>query len=418
MKNNISLKVLHISTSDLQGGAARATYRLHQALLANGIDSTLFVQNKTSDDNSVIAEITTSKKVLNKLRPTLDGIPVKLYIDRKSSLFSPSYLPFSNVIRKINEIKPNLVHLHWICHGMISVEDIAKINVPIVWTLHDNWAFTGGCHNIEGCEKYQNSCGSCPKLASARENDLSRKVFKRKQKIFSQIDKLVIVGVSRWLVDCIKKSKLLGDRNIVRLPNPLDTNKFKPFDVDKARELWCLPKHKKIVLFGANSATVDPNKGFLELCDALGQLKRDDIEFVVFGGSKPKLFQKLEFKTHYLGHVYDDISLVTIYNAADIMVVPSLQEAFGQTASESMACGTPVVAFGHTGLLDIVDHKKNGYLAQPIDTSDLAHGIEWMLDNKDYDIFCSRARNKVLNEFDCTVVAESYVKLYNDILND
>lgn len=378
----------------------------------------MLVQNKMSDDCTVITKVSVKDKILNKLRPTLDAIPVKFYKNKEDSLFSPSFLPFSSVIEMINDINPDIVHLHWVCHGMINVEDIARINVPIVWTLHDDWVFTGGCHIKWDCDKYQNNCGSCPRLGSINENDLSRKVFNRKKKAFSKIDQLIIVGVSHWLKDCAKKSALLKDKKIINLPNPLDTGKYKPFDKDKAKELWCLPKNKKLILFGANSATADINKGFIELCEALAKIKSTDVEFVVFGSSEPKKSQDFGVKTHYLGNVHDDVSLITIYSLADVMVVPSLQEAFGQTASEAMACGTPVVAFGHTGLLDIIDHKVNGYLAQPINTTDLANGIDWVLKSDQYDELCISARNKVVNEFDSKVVAKKYVELYKEILND
>ncbi|TMN78116.1 MULTISPECIES: glycosyltransferase family 4 protein [unclassified Pseudoalteromonas] len=420
MKQTSPVKVLHVSTLDTQGGAARATYRLHSALKANNVDSKLLVQNKSSDDPYVITETGITKKIINRLRPTLDSIPVKFYKNRGESLFSPAYLPFSNIAKKINGINPDIVHLHWVCHGMIKIEDLNKIKAPIVWTLHDNWAFTGGCHIMWECKKYQDACGCCPRLGSDSEKDLSRRVFNRKSRAFPKVKHLTVVGVSSWLAECAKRSPLFKNRNIVNLPNPLNTNKFKPFDKNKARELWNLPKDKKLILFGANSATADLNKGFKELCSALRKLKSDDIELVIFGSSEPEQSQNLGFAANYLGHVFDDVSLLTIYSAADVMIVPSLQEAFGQTASESMACGTPVVAFGHTGLLDIIDHKENGYLATPIDSDDLAKGIDWVL-NVEADIYeklCLSARNKVINEFDNEVVAKKYIKLYEKVINE
>lgn len=229
---------------------------------------------------------------------------------------------------------------------------------------------------------------------------------------------MTIVGLSKWLAECARKSTLFRDKKVINLPNPIDTTIFKPFDKEKARELWSLPLDKKLVLFGAMGATSDPRKGFVQLSEALNKLVDKNIELVVFGSSKPKNSQNFGFKTHYLGHLHDDVSLVTLYSAADVMVVPSLQEAFGQTASESMACGTPVVAFGATGLLDIVDHKLNGYLAKPFDTTDLAFGIEWVLNAPNYNELCKNAREKVIREFDSVVVAKKYIKLYEEILNE
>lgn len=412
------MKILVVNTSDIQGGAARAAYRLHKALLKSGVDSQMLVQNKSSDDFTVLTEDKKLKKYVNKLRAIIDSLPVRFYTKRTKTLFSPSWFGFSYVVDKINEINPDIVHLHWICDGMMTIEDIARIKAPIVWSLHDNWAFTGGCHIMWECEGYKKSCGSCPRLGSDKENDLSKKVWNRKQKTFARINNMTIVGLSQWLNDCSKNSNLLKDRKHINLPNPIDTNVFKPFDKEKARELWNLPQDKKLVLFGANSATSDINKGFNELKEALYKLTCKNVELIVFGSSEPKDFQDFGFKTHYVGSLHDDVSLVTLYSAVDVMVVPSLQEAFGQTASEAMACGIPVVAFGGTGLLDIVDHKINGYLAKPFNTLDLANGIEWVLRYPNYDELCINARAKVTREFDSVVVANKYIRLYNEILND
>ncbi len=410
------MKILIVSTSDILGGAARAAYRLHRSLLNQGINSQMLVQSKSSDDYTVICKNTKIHRALNMLRPTLDGLPVLFYKNRSKTVFSPAWLPFSSIVKQINEINPDIVHLHGVCGGMIKIEDFSEIKSPIVWSLHDNWAFTGGCRVMWRCEKYKDNCGACPRLGSDKENDLSRKVFNRKQKSFSKIEKMTIVGLSKWLYECAKTSILLKNKKHINLPNPINTSVYKPFDKEKARELWILPKDKKLVLFGANSATSDVNKGFKELSEALYKLEDKDIELVIFGSSKPKESQNFGFKTHYLGHIHDDVSLVTLYSAVDVMIVPSLQEAFGQTASEAMSCSRPVVAFATSGLLDIVEHKKTGYLAKPFDTNDLAHGIKWVLENDKYEQLCINAREKVLKEFDSVVVAKKYINLYKEVL--
>lgn len=411
------MKILIVNTSDIDGGAARAAYRLHKALLSSGVDSQMLVQNKTSDDYTVLNENKKANKYLNKLRPILDSLSVRFYKNRTKTLFSPSFLPFSNIVDRINEINPDIVHLHWICGGMIRIEDIARIKAPIVWSLHDMWAFTGGCHYDEECKAYEKECGNCKVLGSQKENDLSRKVFKRKQKVFNNKKDITIVGLSNWLNECSKSSTLLKNKNHINLPNPIDTDIFKPFDKNLSRELWNLPKDKKLILFGAIGATSDPRKGFKQLSIAIQNLDKNlNIEFVVFGSSKPQNAPDLGFKTHYLGSLHDDVSLVTLYSAVDVMIVPSLQEAFGQTASEAMACETPVVAFGATGLLDIVDNKVNGYLAKPFDATNLKDGIEWVLNSSNYDELCLNAREKVMREFDSKIVARKYIELYNEVL--
>ena len=411
------MKILIVNTSDTGGGAARAAYRLHQALLAQKIDSQMLVQHKGSDDFTVLSPTSKIKKGINLLRFTLDVFPVSFYKNRTKTLFSPAWLPFSGIVDKINEINPDIVHLHWICGGMIKIEELSKIKAPIVWSLHDNWAFTGGCHIMWECEKYKENCGACPRLGSSKENDLSRKIFRRKQKVFNLKKDITIVGLSQWLNECSKNSTLLKDKKHINLPNPIDTTIFKPFDKEKSRELWSLPKDKKLVLFGAMSATSDINKGYKELSKAMQKLNDKSIEFVVFGSSEPKESQDFGFKTHYLGSLADDVSLVTLYSAVDVMIVPSLQENLSNAIMESIACATPVVGFDIGGNGDMIEHLNNGYLVKPFDTNDLAYGIEWILNNDSYDELCHNARKKVLKEFDSIVVSKKYIALYKEILN-
>ena len=166
------------------------------------------------------------------------------------------------------------------------------------------------------------------------------------------------------------------------------------------------------------SATSDSRKGFNELIEALQKLeKNENIEFVIFGSSKPLDAPNFGFKTHYLGNLADDISLITLYSAVDVMVVPSLQENLSNAIMESLSCGTPVVGFDIGGNSDLIDHKKNGFLAKPFEIEDLKNGIEWMLNQKNYDELCQNAREKVLEKFDSEVVAKQYVELYRKILN-
>jgi len=413
------MKVLIVNTSDIQGGAARAAYRLHRSLLEAGINSKMLLQNKKSDDYTIISFVDNKiQKGINLLRPTIDQIPVKFYKNRTKTLFSPSWLGFNNVIKKIKEINPDIVHIHWICGGMIKIEDLVKIKKPIVWSLHDMWAFTGGCHYDEECRKYLNSCERCKVLGSSKDKDLSRWIWKRKQKTFSKMDNLIINGLSKWIMNCSKESSLFKGKMHINLPNPINTNTFKPFDKEKARELWNVPKDKKLILFGAIGATSDPRKGFKELSEALKMLNLKDIEFVVFGSSKPQNAPDFKFKTHYVGHLHDDISLVTLYSAVDVMIVPSLQENLSNAIMESLSCATPVVAFNVGGNSDMIEHKINGYLAKPFQAQDLADGIEWVLNlnEKEYNQLCKNAREKVLKEFDSKVVAEKYIKLYKELI--
>ncbi len=412
------VKVLVVNTSDINGGAARAAYRLHKSLLSQKVDSQMLVQTKNSDDFT-IQELGSSKlkQGLYRLRPPLDRIPASFYKSKTKALFSSSWFGFSNIIDKINEINPDIVHLHWICGGMLKIEDIAKIKAPIVWSFHDMWAFTGGCHYSDTCMKYEKECGTCAELGSNKHKDLSFKNFYRKQKIFSQIENMTIVGLSQWLTTCSQNSFLLKDKRHVTLPNPIDTNVFKPLDKEITRDLWNLPKDKKLILFGATNATSDARKGFHKLHKALSKIEVEDIELVIYGSSVPKKSFEFGFTTHYVGILSDDISLITLYSAVDVMVVPSLQENLSNAILESLSCATPVVGFNIGGNGDMIEHKNTGYLAEPLNTNDLANGVIWTLNNEKYKDLSNNARNKVLREFDSKIVSQKYIKLYKEIIH-
>ncbi len=413
------MKILIVNISDIEGGAARAAYRLHKALLAEDIDSEMLVAHKYGDDFTVKSINATKKqKGLNLLRPTIDNFPVTFYKSKSQTAFSPATIGFWGVIDAINAVSADIVHLHWICASMIRVEDLRKINAPIVWSLHDIWAFTGGCHYDEECKAYKRECGKCIVLGSTKENDLSRKIYKRKEQTYRKIENMTIVGLSSWLSNEAQKSTLLKDKKHINLPNSIDATLFKKFDKVKARELWNLPKDKKLVLFGAMGATSDPRKGFNKLKDVFDSLKEEqNLELVVLGSSKPKISTDFGLKTHYLGKLMDDISLITLYSAVDVVVVPSLQENLSNVIMESLACGTPVVGFNIGGNGDMIESKKNGYLAEPFESNDMAEGILWVLDDKNHDKLSIYAREKVLKEFDSSVVSKHYIELYKEVLN-
>ena len=371
---------------------------------------------KTSDDPSIIGPDTKGKKLAAVFRPELDKLQVSRYRNKTRTLFSSAWMPFSKVVERINNLNPDIVHLHWIAGGMFRIEDLQRIKAPAVWSLHDMWAFTGGCHYDEGCGKYTDQCGNCPVLGSNKTKDLSYKIFKRKLKTYAKIKNLTIVGLSRWLAKSAEQSALFKDKPVVNLPNPIDTNMFNPLSKNIARGMLGIPVEKKIILFGAMSAITDPRKGFIELSNAFNLLRLTDIELAVFGSNKPEVIPDFKFPARYLGHFHDDISLKVLYSVADVMVVPSLQENLSNVIMESIACGTPVVAFRIGGNSDMIGHKINGYLADPYEPASLARGIEWVLKHPEPEKLSTNARQKVLDCFEMEKVAQRYKALYEEIL--
>lgn len=414
------MKILLISKSD-DGGAGRAAYRLHQGLKLLGADSQMRVQLKSSDDKKVLEPETFLGKLSARLKliERLDAWPLKLYPQRQCKDFSLQWFPHQ-MLSKATLEDADIINLHWACHGYMSIEKLAKLNKPIVWTLHDMWAFTGGCHYTQDCLGYQESCGACPQLQSQKNQDLSRWVWQRKAKAWKKLN-LTVVTPSQWLAECAKASSLFNDLRVEVIPHGMDIQKFKPIERSIARKILNLPLDKRIVLFGAIYSN-EERKGYQLLQPALQGLKpselRQEIELVIFGGSQSKTSVDLGFKCHYLGRFYDDIALAVLYSAADVMVVPSLQESFGQTAFEALACGTPVVAFNATGLKDIVEHQKNGYLAKPYEIDDLARGIAWVLEDKDrHKNLCFSAREKAEKEYRLELQANRYLSLFSQINN-
>lgn len=413
------MKALLLNTSDIEGGAARAAYRLHQGLQGVGVTSQMLVQTKFSEDVTVIAPQSKLGKGIAQLKPTLNSLPLQLYAKRdRTGIISPQWLPDS-ISSQVTQLCPDIVNLHWVCNGFLQIETLSKLNKPLVWTLHDMWPFTGGCHYSQECDRYTQSCGSCPQLHSSSSWDLSRWVWHRKAKAWRRLN-LTIVTPSSWLARCANRSALFKNLRIEVIPNGLDVTRYKPIAQPIARELLNLPQNKQLILSGALSVTSNPRKGFHFLQPALRKLSYSEwqgrLELVIFGSSEPTNQPDLGFRSHYLGRLSDEISLSLVYAAADVFVAPSSQDNLPNTVMEALACGTPCIAFNIGGMPELIEHKQNGYLAQPFDTEDLAYGIAWILEDRiRYQRLRDRAREKVEQEFTKEQQASRYLSLFNEI---
>lgn len=414
------MKVLMMNTSDINGGAARAAYRLHTGLSNIGVQSQMLVQQKFSDDPCVYSPKSRIAQGIARARVAVDSLPLKLYRQCDSTRLSLQWLPDKNVER-VQQISPDIINLHWTGEAFLRLENLAKFTQPLVWTLHDMTPFTGGCFYSHNCDRYTNSCGQCPQLYSTKEWDLSRWVWQRKQRSWQNLN-LTVVALSSWLAKCASASSLFRNVPIQIIPNGIDINQYKPINRQVARELLNLPQNKQLLLFGSLKATSDKRKGFHLLQPALGQLSQsgwnENIELVIFGASPPENPPELGFKVHYLNTLKDDLSLALVYSAADVFILPSVQENLANTVMEALACGTPCVAFHIGGMPDMIEHQRNGYLAKPYQIEDLAQGIIWVLDNLErYQKLCDRAREKVEQEFTLDIQAHSYLQLFQDILS-
>ena len=413
--------VLIVNYSDGEGGADRAAYRLHRGLTGLGITSRLLVQKKLNDDPFVIGPEGKIAKACALLRPFLDAVPLSLYRHRnRQSLFSLGWLP-GRVASQVARWQPEVVHLHWICNGFVPIGALSQMHRSLVWTLHDCWAFTGGCHYPLDCTRYHQNCGCCPQLNSSSENDLSRWEWQRKSAHWQSLE-LTVVTPSRWMADCAKASSLFQRAHIEVIPNGLDLTRYKPIDRQLGRSLLGLPEHQKLILVGALQIMSDVRKGFIHLQNALQALAsqgwRENVRLVVFGASEPASPPPMGLEVQYLGTLHDDISLALVYGAADVFVAPSIQDNLPNTVMESMACGTPTVAFNIGGMSDLIDHLQDGYLARPLDTADLAQGIDWVLsDNERHARIAAAARSKMERQFEISLVARRHLDLYQQLIS-
>lgn len=402
--------ILHLNERDRQGGAARAAYRLHTGLRSLGQDSRMLVNYKSGDDEHVRGPSGKLGKIHSEIRRYADRLPEIPYRKRSSAPFSPAWLP-ERVNSRIAEIDPDLVNCHWTTGGFIKPSSLAAIDVPVVWTLHDMWAFTGGCHYSGNCEQYEDKCGNCPQLGSDHENDLSRRVWQRKHKQWSDFEPHIVTP-SNWLGKCAANSSLLNEYDIRTIHNGVDTDKFKPTNTNEAREDIVLPKNRPLVLFGAHYKT--PRKGFHHLVDASEHLP-DSIEFVTFGGGLPPN-HGLDNPIHDLGYIKDE-ELSALYACVDLMVVPSVQDNLPNTVLESISSGTPVVGFDIGGMSDMVDSGRNGYLVTPFDTESLSDYILKIAQDESVATEMGQhARRKAIEQFSIENCARQYQALYRSVL--
>jgi glycosyltransferase involved in cell wall biosynthesis len=376
----------------------------------------MWVNQSVSGDFTVEIPLNKFQRTVAKVYSYLVKLFIKILKTENLTLHSPQIFS-SRWVKKINNCDADIIHLHWTQNEMLSISDISSIKKPIIWTLYDMWAFCGAEHYTS---EFRWKYGYQNRNRPAYESGFDLNLWTWKRKINNWKKPINIITPSHWLGNCIKESKLMNNWPIQVIPLPIDTDFWKPLKKNLAREALDLPKELPIVLFGAVGGGQDPRKGFDLLLDSLKFLSDNqytkNIQLVVFGQTKPKILPNLNFSIHYIGHLYDDITLRTLYSAADVMIVPSRLEAFGQTASEAQACGTPVVAFDNGGLKDIILHLQTGYLANSFDTQDLANGIIWSLEQCKNNTINIQSRNEAIRRFSYEIVAEQYKKIYERLL--
>ncbi len=408
------MKILILSTFDIQGGAAIAAKRLLDALCEFGHEAKMLVAVKSSSDNNIIEAPSLLGAKRQKINLAAEKVHFLLYEKDCSVRFQFSTAMTGYGICSLPEVlQVDVVHIHWTLQGFLSLSEIDKLqslSKKIVWTLHDMWAFTGGCHYPGSCTNYLRECGECPFLKNSGKDDLSHRIFLKKQKIYRNIE---FVTCSNWLREVAEKSALIKDFSIHTIANPIDTEVYKPAeDREALRAELDMNNRKKYVLFGAANLA-DPRKGLKYFYEALELYKSTNSELpeIVFYGSDKQDFNIKEYPYRHIGFINQN-QLLKYYQACDIYAISSLEDNLPNTVMEAIACGLPVLAFNTGGITDMVIHMKNGYVASHKSSSDLAKGLITMLHETDLQQWGKNSRQHCIEHFTPQIIAEQYFQLY------
>jgi glycosyltransferase involved in cell wall biosynthesis len=433
------LNVLQISTYDIDGGAARAASRVHQSLLQHGnsygVNSRMRVMVKKGHDPLVMGGYPdVPRSVWRRLDREITALRLNSFHTGNPVWHTLAWVPSglgSELEKHCASGLADILHFHWVGDNAISIEEIGNLQHPVLWTLHDQWAFCGAEHYVtppgpqETCSTDERFVlGYLPANRPAHESgpDLNRETWLRKRRAWRK--PMHIVCPSHWMADCARRSALMKDWPISVIPNPIDLEFWAPVDQNQARWLLQLPSDRCLLLFGAFDGTKDSRKGADLLYEALQILRCressaavEKLEVLVFGQDRPENAPHLGFPVHYTGRIQDDLRLRLLYSAADAFVIPSRQDNLPNTGLEAHACGTPVVAFRTGGLVDIVDDQKTGALAKPFDSHSLAESIEWVLQSSlESRQLGVAARQKAELEWGSARVASLYANKYLEMI--
>ena len=404
------MKVLHITSAGRQSGAGKGVLNLHNALRRLGVDSQiLFFVDMPNEAESIYTISNNRNNKLKRLFITfLDNLFLKFYIKRKKQLFSPGIIGF-NLLEHSLVQEASIIHFHWVNHGLVDLNSLDQLSKPIVWTMRDMWAFTGGCHYALDCDGYKNECIKCP-ILNTSATYLSSYCQKRKQHAYSKTIGIRWVAISSWLKTLAASSRILKSQNIDVINSGVDHREFIPIERQVAREKLLIKKNASVILLGAQNMS-DPYKGLEFAIDAINLLERD-VVVILFGSPL-----EINFKPHVelinVGYVSNSLDLSFLYSSANLFLCPSIAEAFGKTAVEAQMCGVPVVCFELTGPSEIIEHLKTGFTAKFKSVTSLLSGLDFVLNSSfDKEYIINRAKDK----FSIDQNAIEYVKIYEELI--
>ena len=404
------MKVLLLSTFGNYGGAAVCAIRLFEALKKHDIDVDLRVL-MVSDDQ--VAKPILYASFINRARIFLDFALDRLKVlfrinDRKFLYKFSTGQAGINLVRNRHVLQSDIIHLHWVGFSFTSIRTIQLLSKlkPVIWTFHDMWAFTGGCHYSSDCVNFKKVCDDCFYL---KDSSLSEKIQEEKLHGWSR-DQFKILTTSNWLAEEARSSRIFNKWEVNVLPTPIDTKVFYPLIKDELRIRYKLSVSDYYVLFGAVDLE-DERKGFRLLLEAFNILndRIPNLHLITFGKGEVKIDR---CKVTSFGSVSSQKKLNDIYNLSDIFVLPSIQDNLPNTVMEALSCGVPVVSFNSGGVVDMVEHRKNGYIIDKFDPEGLVTGMEYFLSEEIRKAAGLKARKKIVTHFSEEKLIPEYISLY------
>lgn len=400
------IKVLHIVGGKLTNGAVKGAKILHDALIENNIDSKFINDTpsnlKNKDGNIILINNTIFKKIFYFFCVNIEKILKTIFLPSPRETFTLSF--FGIDVTKLQEYKEaDIIHIHWLSQGFINLNSISKINKPVVWTLRDMWAFTGGSHYIMDFEKYEKSL-------------ISRNIKKFKKKKYKK--NFYFVAISDWLKNKAQESDILREFNVKRIYNNIDINKFNKISKDECKSLLNISTDKQIILYGANNPQ-SKRKGWNIFVETLKKLDKSKYYLLIFGNFwSQKVLEKIGIEYKSLGFIEDFKKLNAAYSLSDLFVASSIEDGWPKTFAEAMYCETPVVCFANTSISEIVDHQINGFIVDKFDPEKLKEGIDWLAKEGKKDNLKGENAKLKIREFGANEIAKKYIKFYEKILDE
>lgn len=399
------MKILHIVGGNTFNGAFKGAKILHQTLNELGLNSKILndSSNILSEKNQKIVLVNKSlgSKIVNKIYINCEKILKSIFLPSPRSTFTIGLFGFD--ITKFKEFKDaDIVHIHWLNQGFINLKSISKINKPVIWTMRDMWAFTGGSHYSIDFVKYEKSF-------------ISRIIQNYKKKIFK--NNIQFIAISNWLKEEAEKSIILKDHDIQTIYNNIDLKNLKKISKEEAKSILKIFTKKKIILYGAVNPQ-NKRKGWNIFLETVKKLDKSKYFLLIFGNFwLQDELEKIGIEYKSTGFIAEKKILNAAYNCSDIFVFSSIQDAFGKTWAEAIACNLPVVCFSNTPAAELLEHKINSYIVNEINSDGLKNGIEWVSSKIDQGKFLNNFKKDKIYEFDQINIAKKYIQLYESLLN-